>query len=91
MNERNLNCWEYMRCGREPDGVHAGKEGVCPAAVDAGSDGVNGGRYAGRCCWLISGTLCHGAVQGKFAKKLSTCFSCDFYQLVLKQEAGLTY
>lgn len=28
-------------------------------------------------CWLKSGTLCGGEVQGDFAKKYKSCFSCE--------------
>ena len=84
----SLNCWEFKKCGREPDGAETGIRGVCPAAIDTSSTEINGGLNAGRCCWLVSGTFCDGAVQGTFARKLGTCFSCDFYQIVFAEEAG---
>ncbi|KAA3628753.1 MAG: GGDEF domain-containing protein [Proteobacteria bacterium] len=31
-------------------------------------------------CWLVSGTHCRGAVQGRFAAKLGDCAACDIYQ-----------
>ena len=80
------NCWEFKKCGREPGGFATGKLGVCPAAVDESSNGINRGKNAGRCCWLVSGTLCDGSVQGTFAKKLRNCRLCDFHQMVTLEE-----
>lgn len=31
-------------------------------------------------CWIIAGTMCGGAVQGKFARKYHSCKECDVYQ-----------
>ncbi|MHB1184709.1 MAG: ATP-binding protein [Desulfobulbia bacterium] len=31
-------------------------------------------------CWTIAGTRCNGKVQGKFAQKINTCMTCEFYQ-----------
>ncbi|MBT3274443.1 MAG: hypothetical protein HN368_14900 [Spirochaetales bacterium] len=83
-----LNCWEFKQCGREPGGFDADRLGVCPAATDTSSDGVNRGRNAGRRCWVISGTFCDGAAQGIFARKLNNCVMCDFYQIVMNEELG---
>ncbi len=82
------NCWEYMRCGREPDGRHAKALGVCPAAKDISHDGTNSGTCGGRFCWAVAGTLCHGQVQGTFAEKQTSCLACDFYKLVRAQESS---
>ena len=81
-----VNCWEYLQCGREPGGVNVGEMGVCPVAEAADMDNTNGGVNAGRFCWAVSGTLCHGRVQGHFAQKLGDCVSCEFYWHVRKQE-----
>jgi hypothetical protein len=83
-----INCWEFRKCGREPGGNKTDVWGECPACTDTTSDGVNGGLNAGRCCWLVSGTFCDGEVQGTLARKLGTCFSCEFYQLVLVEEVA---
>lgn len=80
------NCWEYIGCGREPGGAHTGELGVCPAATDALSDGVNHGRAGGRFCWTLVGTLCGGEVQGTHAAKLKYCFACSFYRMVEEEE-----
>ena len=31
-----MNCWEYMKCGREKGGEKADELGVCPAYPDHG-------------------------------------------------------
>lgn len=63
-----MNCWEYMKCGREVGGAHAREMGVCPAYPDDG-----------RRCARVAGTFCGGEVQGTFAQKLQSCFNCSFY------------
>lgn len=83
---QKLNCWDFKSCGRQPGGKHEDDLGVCPAAVEMRLDGVHSGHYAGRTCWVVSGTLCGGSVQGTFAKKFKSCESCDFYQLVKREE-----
>jgi hypothetical protein len=82
------NCWEFKKCGREPNGAKSKELGVCPAAVEAGTNGINGGRNGGRACWALSGTLCGGKVQGTFASKLGNCMACEFYKMVVTEEAG---
>ncbi len=87
---RKLNCWELKKCGREPNGIKSVELGVCQAAIDARFDGTHGGRAAGRACWIVSGTLCGGRIQGTFAKKYGNCEKCDFYKRV-KSEEGLSF
>lgn len=87
MPSDRLNCWEYMHCGREPGGRHAGEKGVCPAAADAVFDGMNRGRMGGRICWLVAGTFCDGPVQATFAAKKASCRECLFYKTVQAEEA----
>lgn len=82
------NCWEYLKCGREPGGPHVSDKGVCPAATDVKDNNTNRGKNAGRYCWKIAGTLCGGQIQGDSAKKLMSCSTCDFYQLVKKEEGA---
>ena len=77
-----LNCWEYMDCGREPGGKRAVLLGVCPAAVNVESDGVNHGRAAGRFCWPEDETLCPGIGE----EKIQRCHGCPFLQEVGQQE-----
>ncbi len=80
------NCWEFKKCGREPGGAKAKELGVCPAATEERTDGVNGGRNGGRACWAITGTLCGGKAQGTFASKVGNCLKCEFYQTVGAEE-----
>ena len=75
-----------MKCERQAGGKRASDLGVCPAAKDARLDGVHGGIHAGRSCWVLSGTLCKGEVQGTFARKFKNCETCNFYQTVKKEE-----
>ena len=45
---RKLNCWEYKKCGRQPQGPHVKERGLCPASTEAGLDDVHEGANAGR-------------------------------------------
>ena len=85
MNGKKVNCWEFKECGHEPGGRNS-SGGVCPAAVDEKLDGIHRGEQAGRSCWIITGTLCNGGVQGNYKLKSTECLQCDFYQLVRKEE-----
>lgn len=80
------NCWEYKRCGRQPQGANTRAMGVCPAAIEETLDGVHGGTNAGRACWVVAGTLCGGTVQGTFGAKYLSCEKCDFYQQTRSEE-----
>ena len=86
--QRKLNCWEFKRCGRQPQGHHIHDKGICPAAMAGALDDVHDGTNAGRACWIVSGTFCQGTVQGTFAQKFKNCEACDFYQLVRREEGG---
>ena len=88
--ERKVNCWEFMKCGREHGGERVAEKGVCPAAVDAGVNGTNGGRNGGRCCWAIAGTFCFGEAHGTTAKKHISCMDCGFYWTVADEETDFT-
>ncbi len=80
------NCWEVMKCGREPGGENVDGLGICPAAVAEEYEGVNKGKAGGRLCWVVSGTLCKGEMQGTFAKKVRDCLHCKFFRLVEEEE-----
>ncbi len=80
------NCWEEKKCGREIGGSKVTELGICPAAVDKLSDGINGGINGGRFCWAVSGTFCGGVVQGTYAQKKVSCLTCDFYKKVQQEE-----
>lgn len=58
---QKLNCWEYKHCER---GLSAQETAVCPAAVERRLDRVHDGIYAGRACWIVSGTKCDDTMQG---------------------------
>jgi eukaryotic-like serine/threonine-protein kinase len=81
-----LNCWEFKKCGREPGGAKAVELGICPASTDIRFHGTHTGKNAGRSCWIVSGTLCKGELQGEFAKKYKNCLECDFYKSVRTEE-----
>ncbi len=81
-----LNCWEFKKCGREPGGAKVAELGVCLAATEVRTQGVNGGRNGGRACWALTGTLCGGQVQGTYSMKLGNCLDCEFYRLVATEE-----
>ncbi len=80
------NCWEFMKCGRQPDGERVAELGICPAAIEASANGLNGGKNGGRICWAVSGTFCGGKVQGTFAKKKQSCMECEFFKMVNQEE-----
>lgn len=80
------NCWEFKKCGREPNGEKAREMGVCPAAIEIRLDTVHGGKNAGRACWVVAGTLCKGETQGTFAVKFGACEACEFYLAVREEE-----
>jgi hypothetical protein len=83
------NCWEFKKCGREPDGDNVDQLGICPAATDSSCNGINGGKNGGRICWAVAGTFCDGSVQGTYAQKRLTCLSCDFFRIV-ENDQGLS-
>ena len=35
------NCWEFMKCGREPNGSNADNLGVCPASTAESHNNIN--------------------------------------------------
>jgi hypothetical protein len=86
MSTKKLNCWEFMRCKRQPGGAKTAKNGTCIAAMDSSYDGINSGENAGRVCWAVAGTCCGGEIQGTFAEKRDSCTSCPFYKLVQEEE-----
>jgi len=78
--QRKQNCWEIMRCGREPGGLRADDLGVCPAAADRRFDGVNGGINGGRTCWAVAGTDGCDRPECIRANASHPCTACDFYR-----------
>jgi hypothetical protein len=51
-------------------------------------DGANGGINGGRACWALTGTMSGPAerVQGIFARDMTTCYACKFYEQVMMEE-----
>ena len=84
-----LNCWDFMGCGLQRGGkrVREADYGVCPAAEETRLEGVHGGTYAGRACWMVSHTHCNRTVQGTSEEKRAFCMDCDFYKSVQEEEA----
>jgi hypothetical protein len=80
------SCWNFKKCGRQPEGARVADLGLCPASTATEADGLNSGRNGGRICWALTGTLCGGKVQGTFAEKLASCVECDFYRLVRDEQ-----
>lgn len=89
-NTRKINCWEFVKCGREFWGEKVAERGICPAAIDTTADGLNEGKNGGRICWDIAGTYCREDIHGFFAKKLLSCRSCNFFKTV-KKEMGIEH
>jgi hypothetical protein len=86
-----LNCWEIKRCGRGPGGGKTGDLGVCPVAADSSSNGINGGKNAGRICWDVPHTLCEGKVQNNFSQKAVSCVSCVVFNRVRAEEGIVNF
>ena len=78
-----LNCWEYFNCKSED-------KNKCPA-FNYGGEGkhTNSGKCGGRVCWMITGTMCGGKVQGNCEDKVDRCTKCDFFKLVEKEQGFL--
>lgn len=74
-----MNCWEFMKCGHEPESVDGTNHSICPAVTNVNFNGCNGGFNAGRACWMIAGTHCKNKRQGSFLDKTADCQKCEFY------------
>ena len=72
-----MNCWEFMKCGRQLGGGKDAELGICPVSIDSSQDGINGGKNAGRICWTVYRTPCAEAA-GMF--KMLDCVNCDFFK-----------
>ena len=79
-----LNCWQFMNCGCEKDGLLVDLNGECPVSTAMKFDGLNGGIGAGRACWMIPDSMCqlNQASQGHRCQ----CHSCEFYRRVVFEE-----
>ena len=83
-----MNCWEFMKCGRELGGDKVNELEYCPTATDTSLNGINGGKNGGRCCWRVAGTFCNGKIQGTYASKIVNCIECDFFKKVKEEEGN---
>ena len=80
------NCWEFMKCGREPNGSNADNLGVCPASTAESQNNINNGVNAGRFCWKVAGTLCFDTTKGTYASSIASCLQCPFFKKVKAEE-----
>ena len=39
---------------------------------------------SGHLCWFISGTICHGEVQGDWSSKMKICRKCEVFHTMLE-------
>ncbi|HEX8949509.1 MAG TPA: hypothetical protein VF790_11135 [Dissulfurispiraceae bacterium] len=83
---RRMNCWEFMKCGREIGGARAEDLGVCAAAVCPHADGINRGVNGGRICWAIVGTYSCYVGKSSLTGKKVLCYDCEFHKKVLAEE-----
>ena len=81
-----LNCWEFMKCGREPDGARISEKGICRATTDTSANSLNGGKNGGRICWAVAGTI-FGENREICASDRFSCLSCEFFNLVEIEES----
>ena len=88
---KKMNCWEFMKCGRELGGKSAKKLGVCPAATSPHADGLNGGINGGRICWAIVGIYSCHIGKASLSKKKVLCSDCAFYKKVLSEEGMMDF
>jgi hypothetical protein len=76
------NCWEFMKCGREPGGDRADELGICPVSSEFSANGLNGGVNGGRICWIIDENGCND----KLMHRADHCFQCEFRYRVMNEE-----
>lgn len=80
MHTNSLNCWEFMKCGREPGGKKASDLGVCPASTFELTDGYLNGKFGGKACAYIFGDFCSESIKkSSGGKGKKACAACDFY------------
>jgi len=69
----------------EPGGLFSKIYGVCPIPLTMKYDGINGGRGAGRTCWMV---VNKSAEKGPFIcrNNRQSCYHCEFYKRVHSEE-----
>ncbi len=65
-----MNCWEFIRCGREEGGINVERLGVCPAYPEDGQR-----------CATIDGTFCD-LVKAMHDITHSSCLECPFFNSI---------
>jgi hypothetical protein len=83
------NCWEFMKCGREPEGDRADKLGVCPVSSELLANGLNGGVNGGRLCWIVAENCCNDEQRNPNLRREDCCFQCEFRYKVTQDEGLL--
>lgn len=58
--------------------------GECPVPNQMRFDGLNGGKGAGRACWMVPDSCCRQSTCG--TSHGSPCHQCEFYHRVLYEE-----
>ena len=87
-----INCWEFMKCGREPGGKNEKQSGVCVAATEIRLNKMHRGKNGGRACWVVAGTLCVGKASCSFVEKIKNCLDCSFYiKVKVEEEANFKH
>ncbi len=79
-----VNCWEYLKCGREPGGTAVDTLGVCPVPIARELHSINEGRNGGRVCWSVQGTDCHGSTKSNCSAHF--CILCPFFKKVKAEQ-----
>lgn len=85
------NCWEYVYCGKGPDGTRCGEGKACPVVEAKSLDGLNHGTNGGRICWAYFASLAMtpenaGPRLAGDSKKFYDCLRCPFLNFVQTQE-----
>jgi hypothetical protein len=82
---RKENCWEAMKCGREPGGVNADALGACPVPTETELDGINGGVNGGRVCWAVRR---RNGFRMEARGEFTHCDQCIFFRRVEEEEGS---
>ena len=82
MVSKKQNCWEYMKCGREPGGEKVAELGTCRAAVYEFFNGMNSGKNGGRICFSVAGTFSNNMAQCSCLEKIVSCKDCSFFKIL---------
>ncbi|MBF0341335.1 MAG: hypothetical protein HQL95_10300 [Magnetococcales bacterium] len=86
-----MNCWDFFQCTRSRHGARVDGT-LCPVSLMTAYGGCNGGKDAGRSCWMVEGTYCTESKcgpaddRGGFVYKKDHCNTCAFKALVKKEE-----